>query len=58
MILAETDPLIEQVLTQHFDQRAAEVLEVIQDYLNDRARYITAILDQKTPATKQTRDVA
>jgi RPA family protein len=58
VILAETDPLIEQVLTQHFDQRAAEVLEVIQDYLNDRARYITAILDQKTPATKQTRDVA
>lgn len=58
VILAETDPLIAQLLEQHFDPRSREVLEVIEDYLDDRTRYVHAILDQKQGPTKRARDVA
>lgn len=58
-ILSETDPLIEELVTKHFDARTKEVSEVIEDYLDDRSRFIRAILDHTSEAgDKEARNVA
>ena len=50
LIVAETTPLIEELLTGYFDPAAARTRDVVQEFLDDQGRFATAILDCATEA--------
>jgi len=48
-LIAETSSLIQDVMSNHFDPYASEVVEVIEDHVADQTTFIEAILDSSSP---------
>lgn len=45
VIVAETDPLIEELLTNYFDPHATRIRDTVEDFALDQGRFVHAILD-------------
>lgn len=52
-IINETTPIIEEILSAHFDVHAERVKRYVVDFVDDQAHFLEELLDQFEPATKK-----
>ena len=54
LIRVETDPLVEELLTDYFDPSVAEHREVLSSFLDDQENFVNAVLDYADVETRPT----